>query len=404
MQRGQRKRKKRKGNRRFGWLIVLSLLASLAAGAWLLPLKNPSADSRFAFARAFLAGLLTAPTNPDTSASSIATSLVTNFPIPVPPRTSAPPVIAPASPAPRPMPTPTPDVPSAPPSTPNPLPWREVFDAQLALARRAISPGSLDGVVGSQTRAALRAFQANAGLPVTGGLDAATAERLRPEEPVFTRFVVTAADLARLQPLGATWLAKSQQSALDYETLLELVAEKTQSHPDLIRQLNADLAWNTVAPGTALTVPHVQVPPATSKAAYVRIFLSQRLLQAFDPAGHLLAHFPCSIARLVEKRPIGELAVAVIIPDPNYTFDPAVFPESAEGRALDRKLVLQPGPNNPVGTVWIGLNQPRYGIHGTPSPEKVGRTESHGCFRLANWNAEYLLTLAWVGMPVHVEP
>ncbi len=106
----------------------------------------------------------------------------------------------------------------------------------------------------------------------------------------------------------------------------------------------------------------------------------------------------------VEKRPAGELHVTAIAENPNYTFNPEVFPESAEARELGRKLILPPGPNNPVGTAWISLDLPGYGIHGTPSPEQVGRTESHGCFRLANWNASYLVKLVWVGMPVYVEP
>lgn len=128
-------------------------------------------------------------------------------------------------------------------------------------------------------------------------------------------------------------------------------------------------------------------------------------MEAFNSENILLAHFPCSIAQRVEKRPVGEeLHVAVVAPNPNYTFDPAVFPESAEAQEIGRKLILQPGPNNPVGTVWIGLDKPGYGIHGTPHPEAVGRTESHGCFRLANWNAEYLLKLVTVGTPVFVEP
>jgi lipoprotein-anchoring transpeptidase ErfK/SrfK len=132
--------------------------------------------------------------------------------------------------------------------------------------------------------------------------------------------------------------------------------------------------------------------------------LFEKVLQTFDENTNLLAHFPCSIAQRVEKRPIGQLRVAVLAPNPNYTFDPEVFPESAEAQELGRKLILPPGPNNPVGTVWIGLDKPGYGLHGTPHPEQVGRTESHGCFRLANWNAEYLLTMMWVGMPVYVEP
>jgi len=131
--------------------------------------------------------------------------------------------------------------------------------------------------------------------------------------------------------------------------------------------------------------------------------LAEKILERFDANTNLLAHFPCSIAHSVSKRPVGGLRVAILAPDPNYTFDPEIFPESAEARQLKTKLVLPPGPNNPVGVAWIGLDRPRYGIHGTPNPEQVGRTESHGCFRLANWNAEFLLKLVTVGTPVIVE-
>ena len=136
----------------------------------------------------------------------------------------------------------------------------------------------------------------------------------------------------------------------------------------------------------------------------MQIRLGERTLQAFDAAVRLLAHFPCGIAARVEKRPLGELRVTVVAPNPDYIFNPDNFPESAEARELGRKLRLNPGPNNPVGTAWIGLNLSGYGIHGTPRPEDVGRTESHGCFRLANWNAEYLAQLVTVGTPVWIEP
>jgi lipoprotein-anchoring transpeptidase ErfK/SrfK len=151
-------------------------------------------------------------------------------------------------------------------------------------------------------------------------------------------------------------------------------------------------------------LPAVEAPPPRVKAFFIRVSLSSRVIEACDASSNLLAHFPCSIGRLAEKRPAGELHVTALAPDPNYTFDPEVFPESEEGRRLGRKLILPPGPNNPVGTAWIGLDRPGYGIHGTPSPELVGRTESHGCFRLANWNAERLLKLVAVGTPVRVEP
>jgi lipoprotein-anchoring transpeptidase ErfK/SrfK len=280
-----------------------------------------------------------------------------------------------------------------------------VLSAQTALARLAISPGSLDGMQGPQTRAALRTFQTREGLPATGALDDSTLARLQTNAALFTNQVVTAEDLARLRPLGATWLEKSQQERLEYETVLELVAERTFSNPKLVRALNPGVDWGAVTAGTNLKVPAVTISEPGGKAALVRISIGARALQAFDAETNLLAHFPCSIAARVEKRPVGEtLSVIVVAANPNYTFDPEVFPESAEARQLGRKLILQPGPNNPVGTVWIGLDKPGYGIHGTPRPEDVGRTESHGCFRLSNWNAEYLFKLVAVGTPVVIDP
>ena len=228
--------------------------------------------------------------------------------------------------------------------------------------------------------------------------------RLMLAAPLMTAYVVTTDDLARLQPLGKTWLAKSQQTALEYETELELVAEKSHSHPELIRRLNPNVNWTNIAAGTVLQVPDVDYPVASNKAAFAVIHLADKFLEAFDLETNLLVHFPCSIGANFENRPIGELKVKDIAPNPNYTFDPVVFPESPEAQAIGHKLILQPGPNNPVGVAWIGLDKAGYGIHGTPVPEQVGRTESHGCFRLANWDAEYLLRLVWVGMPVLVEP
>ncbi|MCX8089368.1 MAG: L,D-transpeptidase [Verrucomicrobiae bacterium] len=285
-----------------------------------------------------------------------------------------------------------------------PRPPRDVLEVQVALARRAISPGVVDGVMGPQTRAALLAFQRYSGLPETLALDAQTRARLLLDRPALTIYSITSNDLARLQPVSPTWLGKSLQTAIEYETVLELVAERGRASPNLIRRLNPLVDWLRVAPGTSVEIPDVTDPPVVGRAAFIVISLGEKKLQVFDASTNLLAHFPCSIAARVEKRPLGLLRVTAIAPNPNYTFDPAVFPESAEARQLSTKLILPPGPNNPVGTAWISLDRPGYGIHGTPHPEQVGRTESHGCFRLANWNAEFLLKLVWIGMPVYVEP
>jgi lipoprotein-anchoring transpeptidase ErfK/SrfK len=367
----------------YPWIL---LLAALVIGVWWWwPAGRSTAQApRVKAAPGASVAQLPAPTKPAPA------SVPTNPPAPV-------------------VPTPAPGPPAqtnlapAPPST-FPRPVGDVFEAQLALARQGISSGSLDGLIGPQTRAALRAFQQKKDLPATGELDPPTKERLLLTAPPYTTYTVTTNDLSRLQPLSGTWLGKSQQTALDYETILELVAEKGHSHPNLIRRLNPSIDWANVVEGTAVRLPEVAYTDADGKAAFATISLSGKVLEAFDAKTNLLAHFPCSIAQRVEKRPVGELHVAVIAPNPNYTFDPDVFPESVEARQLKTKLILPPGPNNPVGVAWIGLDKPGYGVHGTPSPEQVGRTESHGCFRLANWNAEHLVKLVWVEMPVYVEP
>jgi lipoprotein-anchoring transpeptidase ErfK/SrfK len=283
-------------------------------------------------------------------------------------------------------------------------PVRSLLEAQIALARLGISSGCIDGAFGSQTRRALEAFQRNEKLSISGELDAATKERLLVEEPLFIQYTVSESDLKRLLPVSGTWLGKSEQPRLDYENILELVAEKGRAHAGFIKKLNPAVNWASVSAGAEIKIPRIDDPAPREKAAFIRIQLGNKTLEAFDRSTNLLAHFPCSIARKVEKRPVGSLSVVKLAQNPNYVFDPAVFPESPEAKTITRKLILPPGPNNPVGTAWIGLDRPGYGIHGSPKPEEIGRTESHGCFRLANWNAEHLLQLVWSGLPVVVEP
>lgn len=334
-----------------------------------------------------------------------------------PPAPSASPVpVIPVTPA-APLPRSTPPAPAVAPPTvaftpPPPIPEASgyprlvanLLEAQIALARLHFSSGSIDGVAGAQTAAALSAFQQSRGLPVSGRLDDATRARLVLDSPPIETVLVEPADLAGLLPLSPTWLGKSEQTALAHETFLERLAERTHAHPNLLRRLNPGADWAAIAPGAAVLAPSIRRAPPDGAIAHLHVKLAERILQARDTQGALVAHYPVSIAKRVDKRPVGALRVVVVVPDPNYTFDPAVFPESAEARELGRKLILPPGPNNPVGVAWIGLDRPGYGIHGTPTPELVGRTESHGCFRLANWDARSLLGMARAGLPVYVEP
>ena len=292
----------------------------------------------------------------------------------------------------------------APTATEAPRAVESPLETQVELHRRGFSCGAIDGVPGAQTAAALRAFQRGAGLRESGVLDGPTREVLRIVGPALEPHTVSPEDLADLEPLPTTWLGKSERTSLGHATVLERLAERFRASPKFLQQINADLDWDALEPGVQVMVPAVEQALIMKPVAQLVIRLEARELEAVDTDGRTIAHFPVSIAKKAEKRPVGELRITVTIRDPNYTFDPEVFPESAEAKELGRKLLVPPGPNNPVGRAWIGLDLPGYGIHGTPDPEKVGRTESHGCFRLANWDALTLLDIVRVGMTVLVEP
>jgi len=160
-----------------------------------------------------------------------------------------------------------------------------------------------------------------------------------------------------------------------------MAAERFHASPKFLRRLNPDTPWDAPPPGTIVKVPAVEHVVLFSKTVtQLHIRLAAHELEATNDTGRVIAHFPVSIARNVEKRPLGELHVTVVIPDPNYTFDPEVFPESPEAKELGRKLIIPPGPNTPVGVAWIGLDRPGYGIHGTPEPEKVAARNRTAAF------------------------
>ena len=277
-------------------------------------------------------------------------------------------------------------------------------ELQIALARVGFSPGSIDGASGTQTQAALLAYQTSHGLPRSGAFDADTAQLLQIQEPVFTTRRLGTADFAAVGRKPQSWRARGELDRMRYNSLLEMVAEQAQCDPDYIASLNPGINWDQLDTGNNVRIPHVPPFRVHQAAAYIQITLAKRTLRVFSADHRLLFHCPVSIARRVDKRPSGELRVKVRVDQPNYTFNPAILTSTAQREGITQKFIIQPGPNNPVGTVWIGLNLPSYGIHGTPEPEKVGRTESSGCFRLANWNAQTLLDAVHLNMPIYVEP
>ncbi|MEJ0000309.1 MAG: L,D-transpeptidase [Verrucomicrobiota bacterium] len=284
----------------------------------------------------------------------------------------------------------------------NVLTTERIAAYQVALERVHFSCGFIDGDQGMRTQRMLRAYQASHGLPVTGFLDPATREAIgEPGEPFLT-YTVKEEDVASIMPKPQSWRAKAKASRLGYNEIWEMLAEKFHCTRAYLKSLNRGIT--TPVAGTQIIGPKVYPASPLPHAASLRINLGETSLEALDADGHVIAFFPCSIAKDKNKRPHGELTVKVVDDHPDYTFDPALFADSAKAEGITHKLVLPPGPRNPVGTTWVGLSLPGYGIHGTPDPEAISRTQSHGCFRLANWNAEKVLKMVRVGTPVDVEP
>jgi len=284
----------------------------------------------------------------------------------------------------------------------NKLDTERIAAYQVALERIHFSCGFIDGNQGMRTQRMLRAYQASRDLPVTGFLDQPTRDAIgEPGEP-FLSYVVTADDLASIMPKPATWLEKSQVARLGYNDIWEMMAEKFHCTRAYLKALNHGVKDLTA--GTEIIGPKVFPAAPIPKAASLRILLAETSIEALDDGGKVIAFFPCSIAKDKNKRPHGLLTVKVVDPHPDYTFDPALFADAAKAEGITHKIVLPPGPRNPVGTTWVGLSLPGYGIHGTPEPEAISRTQSHGCFRLANWNAEKVLKMVRIGTPVDVEP
>jgi peptidoglycan hydrolase-like protein with peptidoglycan-binding domain len=284
---------------------------------------------------------------------------------------------------------------------------------QTLLARANFSPGLIDNKPGRKTKTAIEHYQRAHALDVTGTLDDATLTALAETVPIaksksWTRpYAITDADIALITgPIPEDWNERAKLERSGYADLEELLAERGWCAVELVRGLNPDLDLNALKAGDEVSLPDVRVKPLP-KLSRIEINLTEKLVIGFgEPTNPdepstapevMLTH--CSIARMAEKRPVGELHVKVVATDPEYTFNPADWPEIDN---VTSKLRIPPGPRNPVGAAWIGLDRPGYGMHGTVRPQDIGKTGSHGCFRLCNWDAARLARAVKIGTTVVV--
>jgi lipoprotein-anchoring transpeptidase ErfK/SrfK len=277
----------------------------------------------------------------------------------------------------------------------NPL----VLKAQVLLDRNGASPGVIDAIYGDNVAKAISSFESVHGLPADGRLDGEVWSALSGDDPdpVLIEYEITAEDLAYdfAESIPEDYAEMAKMERLAYTSPEEMLAERFHMDIDLLKALNADKDFSQV--GTKILVADVESPPPEGKIARIEADKPKAQLRAYDVAGKLLAAYPATIGSEENPSPSGIHDIDSIALDPVYYYRPDTNFQQGDN---DQPLDIPPGPNNPVGTVWIDLSEPTYGIHGTPEPSEVDKTASHGCVRLTNWDAEELAGMVEPGIQV----
>ena len=279
---------------------------------------------------------------------------------------------------------------------------------EILLDRANFSPGVIDGGWGRNAVKALKWFRIANGLDSsnTTSIDRATYEMLvaAPQPIKLTQsYRVTAEDLAGpFVDVPGLVYSQAKLKCLCYTSPAEELGERFHVTPKLLAQLNPRVKLDHLTPGTRLVVPSVRDPIAANPADSVliaRLIISKTgfWTHAVDSAGRVVYHFPSTLGAGYDPSPTGDFKITDVAADPAFHYQPKLFHEVPDTQP---DAHLPPGPNSPVGVVWISLSKPHYGIHGTSSPETIGYVSSHGCVRLTNWDAFRLAQLVEPGTPV----
>ena len=292
----------------------------------------------------------------------------------------------------------------------------DILLLQVLLDRAGFSPGEIDGRDGSNTRRAAEAYRTSRKL---GAADYASINRTlsaeQPDVQSIATYTIAAEDAAGpfTANLPDDLMEQAALPALGYRDVVETLAEKFHASPALLSRLNPGASFTQDeeirVPNVAIVSAEPAVPRGTSGAArssgdagvVVKVWKQLSVLQVVGPNGAILFHAPVTSGSEFDPLPVGDWKVTGVARGPKFNYNPDLFWDSDPSHA---KATINAGPNNPVGTVWIDIDKPHYGLHGTPQPSRIGKTESHGCVRLTNWDAERVAALVRPGTKVSFLP